>query len=69
MAETATPEEVHRVRLLECERQGHSFEVGTVVHRADPQLVLCARCGESWPMAHIGDEALAQIRESGGVDA
>jgi hypothetical protein len=27
MTETATPEEVGRVRKLECEREGHDFEI------------------------------------------
>lgn len=53
----ATPAEVQRVRELECERNGHSYEAVTVDQSADPQRFLCPWCSKSWRVVPAGQAA------------
>jgi len=46
--ETATPEEVQRVRQMECRNGGHDFEILPDSRRNVPLHIFCSRCGASW---------------------
>lgn len=49
----ATPEEVQRVRELECESNGHSFDAVMTFGSLDPKQFLCPNCGKSWAVVPV----------------
>jgi DNA-directed RNA polymerase subunit M/transcription elongation factor TFIIS len=68
MPETATPEEVRRVRETECQEQGHSFDVVQTFGSADPQKVVCSRCGKWWEVLPFGVVSYVPSRDFSGSE-
>ena len=60
MTDTATPEELAKVRRYECTMHGHSFSEVRVHQTLAPQRVICTNCGSHWavvnPGANWGDD-------------